>query len=1276
MTDVSTSPQASIIDQLIWSRLSSFWKREYDPQQRDAISAVYEASFAVLDAEYVRLAEINSSKSLAACPINSQRRWLRLDLNRYNDLDAFLKFIQSDSVTGAGNASSNTNQNSDTLNCVPLHKNHPRHWHIQFPYVVPAGDAISRATINLSYPTELALVTVHKMGTNPDTGRKEGLRLKPGVDYTVLDNETTIRISATNVGDEFEFNVAFNFTDIKYDGLKAIVAYASGIDRLGPNVVPVPVTLSQANLPIHALVVRNVVDNGSGGLQDTNTAGFTTTYEFYPFTGDGTGPRHGAAGGTVALPATIAPISSTDAVFIFGLIVGDWNLAHRHDLATTILNPAAAPQIGGSLQSAGTTDTIEFDKLIQPGVFGSLGYLGQTLEVYLNGELLRTSEYRITDNKLVLKSPVSWNSDEYVSVDVRFSVEYTTIQQILGDQHLHYVCAIAIANPPQQFSAFDDGGEFDDDPDGAAFDDTFAVNVLYISDVLADASTLEVFVNGVYANAGIEYFATLDPTTGRILLSFTIAITGKSIIVTYRRDTRTFIYGAFDSSSFGNGVTGGNRATLSGLLSDVQGLITSFGASYNFNAQNTGRLIEAAAVAAAGGNPLLTLFFDEYDEYVDLPIDATNQPFSSQTARTLESYNINLTSIPFLTDHVLNPTVRLQEGQDFDVKSGTILSSVDLLAPRGPNDAQPGVWWCPVVLLEENFLSKNFGALVGDVRDSSVTYQQELAANFTLRYAGPLFRNLQWTLAVLLGSPAFTQDGTVVSTNEEVIGYRVTVGNSDGQQVAFVPSNTTPLAVGTDVVPTQSLSQAPVYDGTMQNFVSLEGNVLKLQLAFVAKEGDVIKFSLVNPADLLGTPIPFTSRVVISSVNNDGILPITTVVMADTPRYTPPASSPLLVLRQGNPPYATISGTVLSVQPVVQTIVRTSSESFTLPEGKQAEQRVGDHVFRGMPLFPSYAVLYDDTTRPNWQWVSPADVLENYAYKVNQLGANVQFTPANDNRTGTVTPPGVNGSYSQLTLSPQAPVPARGSIVTLTDAITQDVFTFTVVGSYASGIYVTPAVSSLKSGNVTIDTPPSASPVQYFEAPSPPQNRLIETTQTFPQLVRSNAIQVLSTAKFPTAGKISVRLSNGGATEFTYRNISDGFFLDCEWPTDFPALTGVSPGPGLPGPLNPVIPADAVLRLVSAFTTRRLNPAFVALVNERVVRDLTTGAPTIVVNDANADMLYDLTKTGATIFESRAITHPAVLDEVITDLTPTTSSLIAISKHVIVDVYAGGVNEN
>ena len=39
----------------------------------------------------VRLSEINQSKGIFTCPVFAQRRWVRLDLNRYKEMKAFLE---------------------------------------------------------------------------------------------------------------------------------------------------------------------------------------------------------------------------------------------------------------------------------------------------------------------------------------------------------------------------------------------------------------------------------------------------------------------------------------------------------------------------------------------------------------------------------------------------------------------------------------------------------------------------------------------------------------------------------------------------------------------------------------------------------------------------------------------------------------------------------------------------------------------------------------------------------------------------------------------------------------------------------------------------------------------------------------------------------------------------------------------------------------------------------------------------------------------------------
>jgi hypothetical protein len=252
-------------------------------------------------------------------------------------------------------------------------------------------------------------------------------------------------------------------------------------------------------------------------------------------------------------------------------------------------------------------------------------------------------------------------------------------------------------------------------------------------------------------------------------------------------------------------------------------------------------------------------------------------------------------------------------------------------------------------------------------------------------------------------------------------------------------------------------------------------------------------------------------------------------------------------------------------------------------------------------------------------------------------------------------------------LSPLSPQPARGATIAFTDHSTADEFVFTVVGASGANVLVTPSVSGDKTGEAIITGLAVDGGVQYFENAAPPQSGLIETQLSYPQLVRSNSLQVADTSAFPEAGRVVIRLPSGGATEFTYHHKADGFLLQCEWPDDFPALTAKRVTPTVPGILHPTLPQESVLRLVSAFNTRRLNPAFVSLVSVRAKQ--THGVSTIPVNEDNADEIYTLLKTSAAVFESRSVSRPAAVTDVVTDLTPTGSTLVAVNKHVVVDSY-------
>src|SRR5271157_3315316 len=123
------SLQADLIDQILWGNISSFWARGYDPENRNALSAIYEAYFNVLDAENIRLFELNQAKSLPSCPVITQRRWVRLDLNKYQQMKAFLQYI---------NLNAKVNVQPGDLFNDSIPDLAAEHWHLSFPWRINA----------------------------------------------------------------------------------------------------------------------------------------------------------------------------------------------------------------------------------------------------------------------------------------------------------------------------------------------------------------------------------------------------------------------------------------------------------------------------------------------------------------------------------------------------------------------------------------------------------------------------------------------------------------------------------------------------------------------------------------------------------------------------------------------------------------------------------------------------------------------------------------------------------------------------------------------------------------------------------------------------------------------------------------------------------------------------------------------------------------------------------------------------------------------------------
>jgi hypothetical protein len=478
------SPISEALDRLIWGRMSSFWSRVYSPADKEAMNAIYEASAVVLDSELVRLHEINKGKSLSTIVPYTQRRWLRLDMNRYAEMNAFLQFLAAQSApagtTGSGNV----------LNCNTNVPNHARHWHIAFPWVISGVGTTAVTTMELSFPIVLSLIEVYQISVNPITGARSGRRLLPIVDYVVSASGSGITIPAGVPGQTYEVVAGFNFNDSEYDGLVPVVTYTPG-NQVVANQVPSNRTLQDANLPVHVLVVKNAPNSGPVGLLDTNRSDFTSSWQFFPYTGNATGPQLGTVNGIVVVPNTVN-VEPSDGVFVFGLVRGNWDLSHDHIVATTVLNPGAVPGASGA-RAAGTTSTVAFDVAITPGLFGSIDGLGQPFEVLINGVLLPRTEYAflLEDGLLHLKTPLVWDVATYLVVTVRVTTEYESLQSELGDAHVHLDCLLATSVLPTTPGTLDDGGSFDD---GGNFDDVISSNVVYLNDPAADLSTLEVVV--------------------------------------------------------------------------------------------------------------------------------------------------------------------------------------------------------------------------------------------------------------------------------------------------------------------------------------------------------------------------------------------------------------------------------------------------------------------------------------------------------------------------------------------------------------------------------------------------------------------------------------------------------------------------------------------------------------------------------------------------------------------------------------------------------------
>jgi hypothetical protein len=1178
-----------LISDLIWSRLPGFWSRGLHPDDRDALEAMYFAYSRVLDAEYVRLHQVRDASSLESCPVYSQRRWLRLDLNQYAIMRDWLRFL-------ALRQTGDPQLEGDRLYCSSIPTAHIRHWHFQLPYVAETDNP----QLDFGFPVVDSLIEAHRMTVRGD-GAIRGLRLSAGRDFELLPTGQGIQLNVP-AGSKVEITVGFDFSSSVYAGVRPIVYRAK--DFIGPNVIRVPAEMD-TGFPLHAIIYRQAPPDNVGGMLQSNTSLYQTRREYL-----GTDKVVRAGRGLVALPGTTV-LGQDDVVYLIGTEFGDWDLQHSHTDY-----PFQLP--------AGTHTSITLPSLIARGVFADAIGPGRYLQIRVGGELLDVDGVRID----AVTSTVYFQNPLSLATETTTSLSLTAESRALADlnqlAHLHYNCNVERAITEKIYGTFDDGGIFDDDADpDDLFDSAIASNVVYV-DYLLSAQQLRIFVDGQQAYAGSEY--RLMPEGSRTRIAFSIQVEGKAILLDFRRETAIYTYGLSDIFAL-QGLGNVAVESLGGDDADLDTLINEFAGSESQRA-----MLRDAAMAVRGrANPLLALFLDEHPLYAAKNVDSTRSSISASAARALESQDTDLVAIPFLVDHPTSPTVLLRSGNEYRLVDGEIQSSIDLLTPR-PGETQPGVWWCPLVLLDEHLLARNFGSLVDDNDDSSEDYRSRLRANFQVRFGGSTYENVQNAVALSLGSPAFSAPGTVLAIQEVAQDWTVVVESVDSllQASLSVPINTAPPALGAEVFAGQSIVGATVYDRDLTTLVSWSNKTLVLDDDLVqAAAGDTLRMQVY---DAYGRMSWFSSpiRGVSHTPRISGTVRVTLVLEHGSESAPVDGSTRLLVLRDAGGPYAPYDGRIVSNKPRTQWVVRTTAESVTLPQGVFPDKSVGETVVRGAPVRPSLAQLYDDTSRPGWQWQTPSQVEQSWRRLLSR---------APDRRFATVVP-GV-GDFAGATFSPVYPEFARGTRLRLTDDVSGRVMEFTAAG----GTNLYPNITTTASGVVEVI---SGSTVETFDSPIPPRQVVL----TSAAVVGQPLLFVSGSSGLPERGSLRIPMPAGlpgGCLEATYGFRDAVALYEVVWGAD---TLGVES-----------LPVGQSILCVSELRTRRLNPALQAVLNARKGPE---AGPTKVRPDT-ADAWYDLLAPTCAVLETSQPGQPKALRRLLQDCMPAQSTVVLVSRQIVVD---------
>jgi hypothetical protein len=352
---------------------------------------------------------------------------------------------------------------------------------------------------------------------------------------------------------------------------------------------------------------------------------------------------------------------------------------------------------------------------------------------------------------------------------------------------------------------------------------------------------------------------------------------------------------------------------------------------------------------------------------------------------------------------------------------------------------------------------------------------------------------------------------------------------------------------------------------------------------------------------------------------------------------SPTILSKVKASRPSGAPYAEFDGTVDSIVYQQQWRISTSAnEVFTLPLDANLDYSIGQTVTRGEAVIKSYARVYDDTEVKDWLWLSPDEVVSE-----------------EDSRYATIEPYVAGSGISRLSVSKLDPPLPRGTLVSMVLDNTGLTEKYTITGGSGTTLFVTPAVSTPRSGLATFTLVDKGKRAGYFDIPIT-NGASTKLASTIP--LNSTSIPLTDASRFPEAGRVGIQVG-AGVIEVEYYRKSDNFLLDLVWEN----LEGHD---WIQGSIR-----DVSVVVLAEYDNKILNPAMDALVANRVV----SGA--VDLTEDTAPVYYRMFKGNSAVLELDKPGTPAALKLLLEDLIPPSTSLVTLSRHVIEDVYEAEVRD-